>query len=227
MAWSSTANAILALRSLLHDGPTDKIAYQKKVIGQIDGTNTIFKTFEIRRVTNFTVTNTFPLGVYKNGVLVASANVAQDDPASGTFQLTSAPSQTGRDVIDATYYYQWFLDSDLDGFLQNASTWLGFAGPTYNTVPDGLNAAALRFAGQEAYVALSSQYATRLSSVYKLEDAPNEDILKSVQAFKDMAGSYMKEATKLRDDFYTRQGQSQAPLFNLALGSVVDPQPRR
>lgn len=227
MAWSTTSAAILSLRSLLHDGPTDKIAYQKKVIGQIDGTNTIFKTFEARRLTNFTATNAFPLGIYVNGVLKTASYCTQDDPISGTFQVSSAPSQTSRDVIDATYYYQWFLDSDLDGFLQNASTWLGFAGATYNTNPDGLNAATLRFAAQEAYTALSALYSTRFSQVYKLEDAPNEDVLKSVEAFKEMASGYMKEATALRDDYYTRQGQSKQPLFNLAVGSVVDPVPRR
>lgn len=227
MAWSTTAAAILALRSLIHDGPQDKRALQKKVIGAVDGTNTIFTTFEYRRLTTFTATNAFPLGLYKNGVLQAAAFCSNDDTASGAFQLAAAPSQTSRDVIAASYFYQWFLDSDLDGFLQNASTWLGFAAATYNANPDGLNAATLRFAAQEAYLALSATYSTRMSEVFKLEDSPSEDILKSVQAFKDMASSYMKEATQLRDDYYTRQGQSKAPLFNLCNGSIRDPQPRR
>lgn len=227
MAWSNSAAAILSLRSLIHDGPTDKLCSQKKVIGPVDGVNTIFKTFETRRITLFSASTTFPLGVYKNGVLVAFGNISNDDIESGTFQLSSAPSQTGRDTITASYYYQWFIDSDLDGYLQNASTWLGFAGASYPSIPDGLNAAALRFAAQESYLAVSAKYSTRMSEMYKLEDAPSEDILKSVQAFKDMASGYMKEATALRDDYYTRQGQSKAPLFNLSLGSVGDPVPRR
>lgn len=225
MGWSNSATAILALRSLVKDNINDKYCFQKKVIGTIDGTNKLFKTFENRRVTDMT-TASAPLGVYLNGVHAAAATDDLSTTNTGAFTMTSAPSQTGRDVLTASYYYQWFLDSELDTFLQNAATWLGFS-TTYSTIPDALNAAALRFAAQEAYEAAAMRYSTRMAEVYKLEDAPSEDILKSVAAFKDMADSFMDKARELRDDVYTRQGQTLAPNFAFALGRVIDPTPRR
>jgi hypothetical protein len=230
MAWATTAAAITNLRSLIKDNPTDKICYQKEVIGMVDGTNPYFKTFEYRRLTNFTTNagSTFPLGVWKNNTLLTSVQVTADDTASGAFTLANAviPSATSRDVIRATYYYQWFTDSELDAFLQNASAWLGL-GNTYINIPDGLNVAALRFSAQEAYEAAAMKYSTRMAEVYKLSDAPSEAILKSIQAFREMANDFMSKAETLRDDYYTRQGQALAPNFSFALGQVTDPTPRR
>jgi hypothetical protein len=222
MGWVDTATAITQLRNLIYDGPQHKLCSQKKVIGVIDGTNTSFKTFEYRRVTDFT-TAVSPLGVFLNGAPVTAVT---DDVVSGSFTVPSAPTLTGRDVLTATYYYQWFIDSELDGFLQNASAWLGL-GLTYINLPDGLNAAAMRFAAQEAYESAAMRFSTRAAEVFKLEDAPSEDILKAIAAFKDMSDSFMSKAETMRDDYYTRQGQAKAPNFGFQLGAVRDPTPRR
>lgn len=227
MGWVDTPTAILSLRTLLFDGPTDKYASGKHVLGFVDGTNAVFKTFENRRVTDFT-TATFPAGLFLNGVPIATANVTSDDISTGTFLLNGAgiPTQVPRQVITATYFYQYFYDADLNQFLLDASDWLGL-GPNYINLDPGLNAAALRFAAQEAYETLAMRYSTRMSEIYKLEDAPSEDILKSVQAFKEMAEGFMDKASTMRNDFYTRQGQSLAPNYGFALGVVRDPVPRR
>jgi hypothetical protein len=197
----------------------------KKILGVVDGINTIFKTFEYRRVTNFT-TATFPLGLYLNGTAIPLGNIIQDDLESGTFQLQapSLPSNTSK--LTGTYYYKWFDDSELDQFLQNASSWLGY-GTSYVNLDDGLNAAALRFAAQEAYEKAAAKYSTRASQVFQLEDAPTEDIMKSIEAFKEMSEGFLEKAETMRDDFYKRQGQPLAPLFGFALGRVTDPTPRR
>jgi hypothetical protein len=228
MAWPSSAAAILQLRNLLFDGPTDKLASQKKVLGVIDGVNTIFKTFETRRVNSFAASAPFPQGLYLNGSPVLVTNVIQDEPISGVFQLgpSAVPSNLTRDSLTATYYFQWFEDSELDQFLQNATSWLGLSN-NYINIPDGLNASALRFASQEAYLAISNKYSVRMAQTFQLEDAPNEDVLKSIQAFQSMAKDYMASAETMRNDFYTRQGQALAPNFNFQLGKVWDPTPRR
>lgn len=226
MAWPDIATAVSALRNIIFDGPTDKRAVNKKVLGVVDGVNVTFTTFEYRRVGAFT-SPTFPLpGVYVNGVLVPGNKVTNDDPASGVFQLDPSVLPTNRQPLTASYYYQWFLDAELEQFLGDASRWLGL-GNTYINLPDGLNAAALRFAAQEAYEKAAMKYSTRMSEVYQLEDAPSEDILKSIEAFKEMADSFMEKAETMRDDYYTRQGQSLAPNFGFALGRVRDPVPRR
>lgn len=225
MGWPDTATAILALRNLIFDGPTDKRAINKKVFGVMDGVNTTFTTFENRRLGSFQ-TPAFPLGVYVNGVVVPGNKVTQDDTGSGVFQLDPSVLPTNRQALTASYYYHWFLDSDISQFLQDASNWLGL-GTTYINVPGGLNAAVLRFAAQEAYEKAAMKYSTRASEVFQLEDAPNEDILKAIAAFKSMAGDFMSKAETMRNDFYTRQGQSGAPNFAFALGRVCDPVPRR
>jgi hypothetical protein len=225
MGWADAATAYIALRNLIKDNDQDKICSTKAVLGELNGSNKTFKTFEYRRLTDFSSTATaWPLGIYQNGTMLPSSGVSRDDPDSGTFELTTAP--TDRDSIRASYYYHWFTDAELESFLQNACTWLGF-GTNYLNLVDGLNAAALRFAAQEAYVAAAMKYSTRMSEVYKLEDAPSEEILKALDAFRGMAKDFMKSAEGLRDDYYTRQGQPKAPNFGFALGQVTDPQPRR
>lgn len=224
MAWPDAATAQLALRNILFDGPYDKRANQKKVLGAVDGVNSTFTTFEYRRTVGFDVA-TGVTAVFKNNVNI-NAYVASDDTASGIFTLSASGIPSNRDVLTATYYYQWFTDAELDVFLQNASSWLGL-GTTYINIPDGLNVACLRFAAQEAYELAASKYSTRISEVFQLQDAPSEDILKSVDAFRSMADGFLAKAETMRDDYYKRQGQSLAPNFAFSLGQVTDPTPRR
>lgn len=229
MGFPNTSTAITALRELVKDNLTDKLAFNKQLVSPaVDGVNLIFKSFEQRRLTNFTQSASFafPLGVYINGTNIGFGKVTNDDIESGILALDASVVPNNRDSVRATYYYQWFIDSELDQFFQNASNWLTL-GPIYINVPDGLNIALLRFAAQEAYTAVAAKYMVRMSQVYKMEDAPNEDVLKSIQGFKDLASSFMKDATQLRDDYYTRAGQSLQPLFSLGLGGVRDPVPRR
>ena len=228
MGWSSTAVAISSLRDVLLDNVTDKLASNKKVIGVIDGSNLTFKTFEYRRVTDFTTNagSTFPLGVYKDGTQIALNKITVDDISSGTFKIDVSVVPSGRSSITATYYYQWFLDSELDTWLQNASTWMGL-GSTYINIPDGLNASALDFAAREAYRAAAMKYMIRMREVYQLEDAPDESTMKQVDAFRSMAKDYMDSSQQLRKQYYQRQDQFESPLFGFSLGQVTDPTPRR
>jgi hypothetical protein len=215
----------VALRQAISDGPEDKYCDQKKCFGKTNGSNLQFKTFEFRRVTNFT-TATWPLGVFINGVLQPASIVNEDDVDSGNFLLQSIDAPADGTVVEASYYYQWFTDSELDQFLQNASNWLQF-GSTYANVPDGLNMALLNFASKEAYLKAAMKYSVRQAATYKLEDAPSEDILKSIQAFQQMAKDFAATAETMRNDYYTRSGAALAPNFGFATGNVRDPVPRR
>lgn len=227
MAWASTAAAISALRALIFDGPSDKLCSNKKLIGVIDGSNVIFKTFEYRRVTDFSSNATvFPLGIFKNGTPIAYTQVQSDDLPTGTVKLAATQTPSNRDSITATYYYQWYTDTELDTFLQTASSWTAY-GTTYINIPDGLNPAVLDFAAREAYRMAAMKYTTRMREIYQLEDAPDENTMKTIQGFQTMAKDFLDSAQTLRDDFYKRQGQAEAPLFGFALGRVSDPTPRR
>jgi hypothetical protein len=203
----------------------DKRVVNKKVLGVVDGVNITFMTFEYRRVQNFT-TAVFPYGLFINGVQVPTANVVNDDNEdTGVFQLTTT-IPGARDTFTATYNYQWFQDSDLDGFLQTASNWLGLTS-NYIAIPDGLNPAAIDFAAREAYRSAASKYMTRLSNVFQLEDAPSEEVIKAADSWKEMAQDFLDSAQTMRASYYSRQDQFESPLFALGTGRVRDPVPRR
>ena len=110
--------ALQDLRNHLSDGATDRYHFRKRCFGEIDGTNTRFKTFEFRRVTDFTQEE----GVYINGVLQPASGVSSDSLIPGEFILQTAPSDGS--IVEASYYTQWFLDSELEDFLKQSSRWL-------------------------------------------------------------------------------------------------------
>lgn len=218
MSWTTS---LADLRVKLSDNPTDKLRAFKRVIGQIDGTNTRFKTFEFRRVTNLS-TATAPLGLYKNGIAIGSA--ATDDTASGYFTVNTAPAVD--DVLEATYYVQFFLDSELQSFLRFSSNWLGI-GDDYTQVPTGLIPACLHWAMGEAYGKLALRFAEHISETYRLEDSPGEDRFKVVDEYKQLAKMAREEALLFRDEYYKRQGQHLSPLYGLNKGAVRDVGPNR
>jgi hypothetical protein len=124
--WTDKTAAIADIRRLISDGDTDKFCDQKLVFGKIDGNNVRFKSFERRRVSDFTVDadDPSPVGVYINFERISAASVATDDLVSGSFTLTTPP-EDGQEVR-ASYYYHWFLDEEIEQFLMNAAQWLGY-----------------------------------------------------------------------------------------------------
>jgi hypothetical protein len=213
--------AVADLRTKLSDGPTDKLMAFKRVFGKIDGTNTLFKTFEFRRLTNFT-TATSPLGLYVDGALTPAA--AADDISTGYFTVASAPSDGS--VLEATYYIQWFLDAELDVFLKTSAQWILGADDPAN-IPEGLRPSALSYSAAEAYQKLALRWVQRQSETYRMEDAPdpkNRDIAKQYQ---DAADALRKTALEQRNDYYSRKGQALAPTFGMVRGNVKDVPPNR
>jgi hypothetical protein len=218
MAW---ADPIGDLRIKLSDGATDRLRAYKKVFGNQNGANKVFKTFEYRRVTDFT-TAISPLGVYKNGSIQV---VSSDDLATGYFTLQSAPSET--DELVATYYMQYFLDSELNSFLRLATNFLAY-GDDPTSIPGGLQNGALEFAAAEAYQKLAMRFADKMSDVYRLEDLPDKEREAMVMAFREASEKARAESVKIRNDFYdNRQGQALAPLFGSIRGNVRDVAPNR
>lgn len=210
MAWST---GLSDLRTALSDGPTDRYSYRKQIFGQINGTNTTFKTFEDRRVTDFTLTQ----GIYKNGNLLTVDQISSDNTVTGEFVLLSAP--VDGDLIEASYYTQWFIDSELTYFLTQATRWLGL-GTDYTQIADGLIPAAEKFAQAEAYLKMAQKWRNMLSQVYRVEDAPSKTGTTPVDSYIKMAEDFRKQAQMDRDEYYTRQGQQKQPLFSNVLGSI-------
>lgn len=218
MSWTTS---LAELRELLSDGPTDKLRSRKRCVGVVDGVNKIFKTFEFRRVSDFT-TGGFPVGVFVSDSNTAST-VDTDDLTSGTFIIHTAPALNT--FVEATYYLQYFLDTELQDFLKHSSRWL-ISSDDYSQVTSGLQPSALKYAASEAYQKLAVKFVERMSDVYRLEDAPDEKKADMVSTFQKLAEYYKKSATEARDEFYTRQGQALQPLFASNLGAVRDVPPR-
>ncbi len=217
--WSLSA-AKVSLRNLLADNATDKLQWRKNIFGKQDGTNKRFKTFEFRRITDFSAAPAAPLGVYVDGTLVS---VAADYPEIGELELSAAPDNNA--TLEATYYSQWFKDDELETFLSNAVGFIG-VGNNLDNIPIGLQNAALQYAAADAYQALALQWARNYSEGYRLEDAPD---LKRTPAdvYNTMANAMRKQAQKLREEFYTRKDQSKAPLFTAVIGKVGPVTPPR
>lgn len=217
MSWT-TAN--VDIRRILSDGPKDKLRHRKRVFGKIDGTNTKFKTLEFRRLTTL-VGAVAPEGAYVDGVLAA---VTSDDFSNtGEFTLTTAP--VDGEVVEATYFIQWFLDTEIDGFAQDAANWLGFGLAV--DIPPGLRPAAIHYAAQEAYLKLAVRWAEELSETYRLEDAPSDGAFEVVDKYRQIAMDMHKKSMALRDDYYTRSGKTKQPSFGIIAGAVKDPMPKR
>lgn len=212
--------AVTDLRTLLSDVPIDRLGYRKMVFGRLDGLNTVFKTFEVRRTTDFT-TATAPEGVYVDGIQVG---VTTDDTQTGEFNLASAPSDGQR--IEATYYSQWYFDTELQVFLKNAMQWLGF-GDDYTQIPDGLQPAALYYAAQEAMHKMAVRWMTRMSQMYQVSDAPTNELTNQINVLKELAKEYREKSNELRENFYQRNDQALAPLFGMVIGRVKEPTPPR
>lgn len=212
MSWTT---GVSDLRTILSDGPTDRYNFRKRCFGEVNGTNARFKTFEFRRITNFTLTQ----GVYVDGVLQPTVNISSDSPDTGEFIFVSGSIPVDGDIVEASYYTQWFIDSELTSFLGYAAQWL-LSTTDFTTVPDGLQPCALHYASSEAYKKMAQKWRILQSDMFKVEDAPEEQASGRVDSFIKMAEFYREEALKLRNEFYKRQGRSLQPLFGSISGRV-------
>lgn len=218
-AWTS---AVTDLRILLSDGPTDRYNSRKKCFGEINGTNNTFRTFEFRRVTDFTSAQA-PLGVYINGTRLSETVIGPDYVDTGEFVIAATGSiPVDGDVVEASYYNQWFLDSELEIFLGTASNWLNST-IDYTTIVNGLRPCALKYAAAEAYLKMAQRWRTWLSEMYRVEDEPKKPGQGPADDFVKMSEDFRDQALKARDEFYTRQGRSLQPLYGSILGNVKKP----
>lgn len=219
MSWTT---ALDDLRTLLSDGATDKLRYRKRVFGECNGVNTSFKTLEFRRITDFTVA-VAPFGIWISGALQLPATVSTDFTQSGDFVLATAP--TDGQVVEASYYVQWFTDAEINQFLRLSSNWLSM-GDVFANLSEGLRPAALKYAASEAYQKLALRWTESLQETYLLNDSKEQDF-SIVDQYRESAKMYREDAEKVRDDFYSKSGQQKQALFGNNLGTVIDVQPKR
>lgn len=219
------------LRTSLSDNSKDKHCYRKSVFGELNGTNKRFKTLEFRRKNNFAITlitdpdyTAPPLGVWLNGVLLATAAIASDNPETGDFELVTAP--VDGDMLEASYYAQWFNNDEITQFLRFSCNWLAL-GDDFLQIPQGLRPPAIKYAAAEAYQKLASRWSQMLSEQYLRQDAQEKGRFAIVDAWMKAAETNRKEAYKSRNDYYSRSGQSNIPYASSIRGTVPNPVPKR
>lgn len=177
------------------------------VVGAVDGVNTEFYTFEDRVIddVNFVVTVDF--------LPVAAA---LDDPIEGRFHTTVAPPESS--TIRARYYYQYFLDSELEEALTMAAVqMLQFEDLTLlGGVATGLKYAILHYAGSFGYQKLAMRWVERMSHKFLLEEEPlQNDAMTRTNLFQQTANQLLKTGEHLRDDYYKRSGRQFVPAFKV------------
>lgn len=217
--WSSVAEARDELRRFVSDGPQDKPVKDKLVIGRADGVNQRFYTFEERLVSGSIVFSF-------DGVEQPAGVIADQDLVMGRFTLTPAPPANTE--IRARYYWQLFLDSDLDDALRFAAGEIHETDDV-TTVEPGLKYAALHYAAHHGYTKQHTRWLIqRNSDKYLLLEAPVDNgVQRRAETFMTLAETYYKLAVELRDSYYTRHGRRNAPAFNVYKPQIPIIGPRR
>lgn len=216
------------LRLLIADGALDKYSFQKKVFGNVNSSNQIFKTLETRRTKSFSDPTVLPpVGIYINGQILPTTSITLDDPITGQFTLDPSVVPNNGDIIEASYYYQWFFDDEIASFLRQATTW-AVAVSDYTNLTEGLQPCVLHYAAGLAYMKVSLWFARHLSEQYRVEDMPDEKRLQIASQYSQAANEELtKIAPELRAQFYMRNDQYLSPLFRNVRGAVRTPQPKR
>lgn len=225
MAWTT---ALPDLRKLLFDDVDGKYFYRKKCFGQLNGSNQSFKTFDPRRLTDFTDADlsAAPLGIYVGGVRVDSDAVVSDDVITGEFILEVPP--TNLQGVEATYYVQQFTDEELISFLTNTSKSFLQMGEDYTLIPLQLQMSALQYTVSQCLLMLSMRWTLRASDAFLVEDSPKKEAQGVAKTFADLAQVFSRTATASRNDSYaTSAGQSLSPNFVSNFGQVRAIVPRR
>jgi len=206
----------LDLRTLLSDGAVDKLCYQKKVFGSINGVNATFKTFENRIVDA-------SLLVYVDDV---SVSIVSTDFIVGTFNVTAPPPSNS--VVRATYYWQYFTDAELATFLIFASSSVG-NGIDATTVSSDLIPAAIHYAAGKAYEKLASRAMEPISTEYLLEEIGQKTSLpvERSRQWKSMSDNMYATAKRLMDEVYTAFGKREQPAYGTIQGNQLHYSPQR
>lgn len=155
MAVWDISSAVSNLRSLLGDNPSDKFEFKTDVYPTPNGVTTRFFVGQTRLVSG-------TLEVYHNGVLIPAVSGSAIDTAKGSFDYTAADGPP-KGQVEASFYYQWFTDSDLEAFITEASQMLNFESPS-GDFAIGLRPTLLSWACYNAYMRKAAEFAETVES---------------------------------------------------------------
>lgn len=204
-------SAITELRQLLSDTSTHKKSTKKKLIGDVNGDNKVFHTYD-KRILEDT------LELYVNDLVV---NGDVDDAAQGKLTLNVAPDKNSK--VTASYYWQWWSDDELKTFLNKGAELVSQVDNVapenaYLQVAGGLKTSALYFSASYALDSLINFLINRRhSQEFLIEEDGNDDnkFSATIGAMRDQSKEFWNKAKWARDDYYQRQGQRNIPSFGV------------
>lgn len=207
------ADAIAALRTEISDDLYGKVVVGfTPLVGEQDGVNKDFQIPQDR-------INATTLKLYKNGsILTVTTDYSVIDASQGMIRFVVSPNEA--DTIATTFNWIFFMDVELDHFLNRAANEFTIA--SYHTdagfgetipilpsdIPDGQKPAILLLAAYRAAQALATRYATRYDSSTGEQDAKASQM---AERFDKMAERLRKLALDARNDFYQGQGAQYRP----------------
>ncbi len=200
--WVDVPTARADLRRFLNDGPQDRPVKSKQLFGTVDGVNKQFIAWEDRLVPGSVV-------VSVNLTDLAPGGWTETDPVMGIITLTAAPA--AQQIVRARYFFQYFLDSELDEAMQMAAVECVDTDDA-TQIPLTLKYAALNFGGHFGFQKQAIRWAQRMSQRFLLEEEPtHEDLQARPNHFLTLAKEYYKQGVQIRDGAYMRKGRRNVP----------------
>src|SRR5262245_60137595 len=216
-AWNSLADYVADLRRFLNDGPYDKPVKGKKVLGDADGVKSEFVTFDDRLVPDTLVVTIL-------GNEVPAEQVTVTDLLQGRF--TTAPPAGAE--VQGRYYYQDFLDVELQEASQLAADSIVPGTDDVTLVPAAFKLAALMFGAYFAYMKLAAMYARRRSDKFLLMESPvDEGGGAQSNMFRDLASSMLRGAKEARNDAIEGSGRRAIAAFGVVYHRIPKIGPAR
>lgn len=215
-AWADKVGARDDLRRFLSDGPQDRPVKRKPVVGPVDGLNTTFYAFD-DRLLDGTLTVSYDE--------VDQVGTVLSDAMNGLFTVTAAPAAFT--TVRARYYFQYFLDTELDEAVELAAGEIVESDDVTQVVP-GLKLSTLWFATHMAWTKLGARWTSRESARLMLEEAPlQQENMERAKWFSDKAREGLENARKLRLDYYQNHGRRVSPAFAIHYPNIPRYGPRR
>lgn len=227
MAQPTASTARQQVRRLVQDGQTsDATPVPYKMVRLEDLTDQVSTgqtTFQVRftgvpteaYVTCYVIPGS--LVAYVDGS-PAPTSPKTDVDRNGNFVLSAAPGQQ----VQVSYGWQYFADSDIDDFVDQARQWLREY-TDVTLVPDGLVPALVRHAASKALEALAAKVA--LPSVSAGE--ASADLSKLASEWRAQATAWASEATSLRESYWARASEPRGPAFDTGSMALDPYQPQR
>lgn len=209
---STIADAIAMVRRMVDDTSTSHRCAPDDLSYQVDGTK---KTF-----------------VSSNGNVLAGALASVDgaapaavtptDAAFGMFAFSSAPTVT----LELFYNYQWFTDTDMGAFIDQALSEMNYTQTDLATaIPSALYTAMGHLAAAAAFENLMSRFARQFSSSVEGQSYEKSDVFR---AYKDARDKNQERGKSIRDDYWKAQGRSYKPAYGTTYNRRPQfPQPGR